>query len=860
MTDTDFTTRHRQLLRSLRSARLVGLAPALIVLVLEFALWGRMTGAAWAVLVVSVVMALGLAQLAAGVLLDRELRPLGSVLRRVATGGDSESGAREALARVLGLPGRVQRVVLQTAPIAVVVPLLVLHGTGVAEAESVARLLGIALVAGAGAMIGALLAYHRVRRGLIVLTEVLSAGGGHLDAEPASNRLAQRIRLEVVAPAVVSMLFVAHAAREGAFERDEARAIRWAGRALEYVAAEDPQAPLASRVAAGLPDPSLWPVRVAFEELNAGRGYVRAEDPLSHDLSEIFDRRLARAEREGRASVRLPGELVAFRRVDDETVLIARLPHRGEGALRADVLPDPRSIAAIVLLIGGVVLLGRTTSREIGDDLGSVRRTLEEIAAGNLRVAPVVRSDDEIGAISAALGSLAAAEKQRLARLMDSLEAAKRSRDELQAVLARAAQLQADRRQRMRTASERFAALAPELDEGTRSLATLVEGFAHSSDAVLELGAGGREIDEAAAVLTTQVEAVSDALEQAVRGVARVGATSERLVSASEETSSSMEEMASAMRAIDSSAEAMAHLSREVIETAELGQAKVAQTIAGTEAIRVATDAAERVIRGLGARTSEIGGILDVIDDVADETNLLALNAAIIAAQAGEQGRAFSVVADEIKELADRVLASTKEIGGLIRSVQEESENAIGAIAAGSESVQSGIALSAEAGRTLAGITEASRESGLRIDSIVNSVREQTGAAGHVVALMERVREAAEELAAVGAHHDRGNEGVVRSMSTMREAAFEVRRTAQRQANGFERMREEVEGLRVVVERIAAGMRAQAEPRAEAMRALEQALEGDRAARSLVGELESIATVLGAHAVGLSHEVARYRA
>ncbi len=119
-----------------------------------------------------------------------------------------------------------------------------------------------------------------------------------------------------------------------------------------------------------------------------------------------------------------------------------------------------------------------------------------------------------------------------------------------------------------------------------------------------------------------------------------------------------------------------------------------------------------RVIRGLGASTQEIGGILDVIDDVGDQTSLLALNAAIIAAQAGEHGRAFSVVAEEIRDLADRVLVSTKEIGGLIRAVQSESEHAIGAIEAGSSSVQKGVELSVEAGRALDGITEVARETG----------------------------------------------------------------------------------------------------------------------------------------------------
>ena len=123
-----------------------------------------------------------------------------------------------------------------------------------------------------------------------------------------------------------------------------------------------------------------------------------------------------------------------------------------------------------------------------------------------------------------------------------------------------------------------------------------------------------------------------------------------------------------------------------MVKSAENGQAKVRQTIEGMNEIREATETAEQVIKSLGRRTKEIGAIVDVIDDVADETNLLALNAAIIAAQAGEHGRAFSVVADEIKDLADRVLASTKEIGTLISAVQEESGNAIGAIEKGTRS------------------------------------------------------------------------------------------------------------------------------------------------------------------------------
>ena len=187
--------------------------------------------------------------------------------------------------------------------------------------------------------------------------------------------------------------------------------------------------------------------------------------------------------------------------------------------------------------------------------------------------------------------------------------------------------------------------------------------------------------------------------------------------------------------------------------------------------IRDSTDVLEQVIQGLAARATEVGAILDVIDDVADETNLLALNTAIIAAQAGEHGRAFSVVAEEIKELADRVLASTKEIGSLIRSVQAESSNPARAIEEGSRSIGTGVERSAEAGTSLEEITRASRESGTRIGEILAAVREQTKAASHVVELMDRVCGGVEQITAPGVEQDRGNEVVFRSSLAMREVA-----------------------------------------------------------------------------------------
>jgi len=344
-----------------------------------------------------------------------------------------------------------------------------------------------------------------------------------------------------------------------------------------------------------------------------------------------------------------------------------------------------------------------------------------------------------------------------------------------------------------------------------------------------------------------------------VRSVREVRTSTETLGSAAEETSASMGEMAQSLREVDVSAEQTARLSREVVESAEAGQGKLLEARTGMEAIRAATEAAERVVRTLGERTREIGAIVDVIDGVADETNLLALNAAIIAAQAGDHGRAFSVVADEIKDLAERVLASTKEIGGLIRSVQEEGAAAIGAIERGSRSVAVGAQLWAAAGSSWEAITKASRESGTRMAGIVGAVREQSRASGHVMELMERVREGMEAIRRAAAEQDRGNEVISRSAGTMREVATQVRGTTEEQARGSGRIRESIEGVRAAVEQINEALQEQSTACRSAAEFLEAVWQRTQSNEQSAGRLDAVARGLADQAAGLRQHVERFR-
>jgi methyl-accepting chemotaxis protein len=136
-------------------------------------------------------------------------------------------------------------------------------------------------------------------------------------------------------------------------------------------------------------------------------------------------------------------------------------------------------------------------------------------------------------------------------------------------------------------------------------------------------------------------------------------------------------EMAQAVSDVAKTAEEADRISQRAKDDAQTGDEAVGRTIEGIRTIADTMENTARVITGLGKRSMEIGKILEVIEEIADQTNLLALNAAIEAARAGEAGRGFAVVADEVRKLAERSVEATKEIGEVIRQVQEETQGAV---------------------------------------------------------------------------------------------------------------------------------------------------------------------------------------
>jgi len=645
------------------------------------------------------------------------------------------------------------------------------------------------------------------------------------DEKKGRVSLVYSLQASIVIPTLLGLMLLLNLLAQAHRASSEAAALEWSQASLSMILDSDSDLPLGERIARQNEIQAGWPMPVQLSLRSMGRVEGGTREDLSDGLMAGLDAALSD---EGGAGVLFESgvsEVAALRIVDDGMALVASVDR---SQLEPWLVGGTSSLVLLIAtLFGAVSCLGVLVGRDLRGSIDSLHTAAMALAGGRSSRG-AFETGDELGDLGETLYGVGQKLQRTCEQVSITLDQVERTVSDTMNLASDLAASGAVQSESLQQAMDLVVSIDARGCEVSRSVETLNESVDESSSSIAELGAAGTELNETASVLSSRVDEVSNSMEQMVRSVKQVGATTDKLAGASEDTSSSMEEMASAMRVVDTSAESMASLSLDVVAKAEIGQAKVCQTIEGMEAIRDATDAAERVIRGLGSRTLEIGGILDVIDDVADETNLLALNAAIIAAQAGEQGKAFSVVADEIKELADRVLASTKEIGGLIRSVQEESENAIGAIEAGSQSVMSGVDLSAEAGRTLEEITEASRQNGVRIGEIVSSVREQTRAAGHVVKLMENVRDSADEIAAASGEQDRGNEVIYRSALTMREVAQQVRRTTEEQSLGFGRIRESVEGVRSTVEHINESLREQAGACGEVSAFLQQACEGTR--------------------------------
>jgi methyl-accepting chemotaxis protein len=214
--------------------------------------------------------------------------------------------------------------------------------------------------------------------------------------------------------------------------------------------------------------------------------------------------------------------------------------------------------------------------------------------------------------------------------------------------------------------------------------------------------------------------------------------------------STAMQEMSSTVLQVSENSNKATEASRQAAETAREGGGIVEETLTQMRAIAESVEGTAKKMEELGKSSDQIGRIAGVIDDIADQTNLLALNAAIEAARAGEQGRGFAVVADEVRKLAERTTTATKEIAQMITNIQNETKTAVTAMEAGTKQVENGVKSTARAGDSLKQIIEMAERVGDMITHIATAATEQSSATEEINQNLEQIAKLVKE-SAVGA-------------------------------------------------------------------------------------------------------------
>jgi len=294
-----------------------------------------------------------------------------------------------------------------------------------------------------------------------------------------------------------------------------------------------------------------------------------------------------------------------------------------------------------------------------------------------------------------------------------------------------------------------MASISKDIAQGEGDLTKRVP--VHGLDEISTLGAYFNQFIEKLQAMIGKVAHVTDKVASAS---VELSATAEEiskgtdsLTSRASQTAAAVEEMNATVSQVAQNSGKAATLAQETVKTAKDGGSVVSDTISGMQQLSDAVSSSATIISELGKSSDQIGEIVRVIEDIADQTNLLALNAAIEAARAGEQGRGFAVVADEVRKLAERTTKATKEIGDMIRQIQQDTRSAVESMQEGTVKVTSGVDLVNRTGEALARIVEMVSESADMIRQIAVASEEQSVATQQIANDIENVAKVTKESA-----------------------------------------------------------------------------------------------------------------
>ncbi len=443
------------------------------------------------------------------------------------------------------------------------------------------------------------------------------------------------------------------------------------------------------------------------------------------------------------------------------------------------------SLYQLTLLFCGAFVMMLLFRRNITNPVLSINRALEQITSGDLSTSVPDIGENEIGVIAKGVLFL----EERLSMIIGKLNST--------AVNVSMATKQVD--QTYTNVIEGITNQVNSVNDISRSIENATKSQAELGDSTEKLlsfsaenVASLFEMKETSEEIASNTERLFKATENSYSVVLQMNQTAKeisdnaaRASSAVENTSASVEEVGASIREVEANARKSSGLAEKVQEiTSGDGMMSVVNAIEGMDNISEEVRKSAEIIQKLGVRSADIEKVLSVIKDVAEQTNLLSLNAAILAAQAGEYGKSFSVVADEIRGLSERTSNSTREIGGIVKTIQKDIKDAVYTIDSAQGKVEEGNSLVMKAGEALREILNASIQSTEMTKAIERATQEQSVGLKQITLAVDDIRKMMNSVAKSTKEQDNALGYLLEGTGEVKEVAELSKRSSLEQAEG----------------------------------------------------------------------------
>ncbi|MCB0221109.1 MAG: HAMP domain-containing protein [Chrysiogenetes bacterium] len=439
-------------------------------------------------------------------------------------------------------------------------------------------------------------------------------------------------------------------------------------------------------------------------------------------------------------------------------------------------------------------------ARDSSHSLNQMAKVASRVSGGDLsNTMTRIVSEDEIGFLANSLTVMFNSFRQTVQAIDSSAQSVEIATGEMAEISGQVSEGAETQVGHSKDATENVNVLSASIKSIEENIEVLTSSADESSTNIFEMGTTIDEVATSVSQLFDSVDDSTSVVTEMVASIRQVASSVESVSEIAADTAQAMEAMTDAIRLVEKDAADTREISDRAANGAQAGALAVQQTIEGIQEIRASVSEANGVIEKLNVSSESIGNILNYISDVADQTNLLSLNAGIIAAQAGEHGKGFAVIAKEVSTLAERTTRYTREIEKLIQEVQVNAKEALVAMAGGSDAVEKGVELSSRAGSALQEILQSAGKASERVANIATTASRQSESAIRVARAIDEVNRMTQQIEKATQEQSRGSERILHAGERMRDIAGMVKKTTSEQAHNSKQITKAIENINDMV-------------------------------------------------------------